>query len=483
MVQTGRICGKYSQVSCQIAALHAMESIQLLARYYQAVIKNLSLQSPIKPGDILAARVHSKQDASHYQLQIRGQLIAAESKQPLQTGDRLQLQVTRTTNPITLKILPPSIPAVFSKAVSLEQARNQILKQDLPKQQPVGDVMRKLSTGFPNTTENLRAYPEAVTKSLHALRLVIESYGKADTPKQLRQAVQASGLFFESKLLQANQPKTANLPVLDLKSALLNMNKVLGSALSTAVSASAAAKVTPPPSATSKPSHVTPAKILANTATVISETGTQQQASANQATARLPGINAGTAFTATPSPVLTPVTGQSNTSNRKTPVVLQSGSETRLPGMVELKSLVEAALSRLQVNQSQAVISESYAQPVWSAEIPLLDKKDMHTLALNVYQDGHKQNNECEGSWVAQLELDLDRLGTMTAKVMLNRDKITTTLWADSATTAQLIEQKLDYLDRRLHKSGLQVRHLQCLHGTAEPIPRPQTTALVDLQL
>ena len=57
-----------------------------------------------------------------------------------------------------------------------------------------------------------------------------------------------------------------------------------------------------------------------------------------------------------------------------------SNSNNEILELVELRNIVESAVSRIQVNQSQAIVSMEHAVPTWIIELPLTDTGDENAL-------------------------------------------------------------------------------------------------------
>ncbi|MCG8325781.1 MAG: hypothetical protein MI673_09700 [Thiotrichales bacterium] len=199
-----------------------MQGIHFLANYYRGAIRALKQELPLIPGEVLPARVHTRHDARHYDLQIRGLRVAVESDIALKTGDRLQLRVARTGNPVILKLIPrTTTEGQKNETLNLDQVRQQLLRQALPKQMPLQKVFKQLLALPQSRTTGNTPFPEPVYRIINEFRQLVQSNDQPTTARQVRQAFETSGLFLESRLAGL-QAATSHNPVLlrDIKALL-----------------------------------------------------------------------------------------------------------------------------------------------------------------------------------------------------------------------------------------------------------------------
>ena len=79
-----------------------------------------------------------------------------------------------------------------------------------------------------------------------------------------------------------------------------------------------------------------------------------------------------------------------------------------------------------------------------------------------------------EPVWRIELAFDLAPLGPLQVQAQLARGALTSQLWAEKASTVQLIDRELGTLRDRLTAAGLNVGDLECAQGL--PPQGPRTT-------
>lgn len=255
----------------------------------------------------------------------------------------------------------------------------------------------------------MRQLPPTLRTALAMLEHAMPTPADVTHGEGLRMAIQRSGMFLEAQLARA----PPNLPALlmdDWKGALLRVAGLLDEQLPA-----------PPPEA--------PAPAAGNrsdTAPPLQQTGLQAQA-------------------------------------RLAIPVLGDGDDVA-PLVGQLNADVKAALARLEVVQMEASTA-----PAWMIEIPVqgADGRDVLQLQLEYAADAE----EGSSGWVLGFALDLPALGPVQGELQLREPRLSVRLWAERASTAELLERQFTPLRQRLAACGLLLDQLNCQIG----MPRPQS--------
>lgn len=444
-----------------------MEAINLLTRSPAQLTQNLKQDLTLMLGEILAARVHAKISSNTYQLQIRDTLLQVQSKQQLKQGDVLQLKVSQLNDPITLKIVDPKSARIEnSETATLQQARQLLLRESLPRAKPLLPLFRHLfAKGSTSSNEGLHI-PLKAQNTIKTLQQLVQGYQNLNRPAQVKQAMESSGLFFESRLAgQVLNGKRQSLPA-DIKSLLLKLAQQLDKQPVSTISGISRQQVLNKSNPQGQPaaSSVTASangKILAASDTVVVKGGNEPL----QNGVMKPGQE-------------TPVSQRE--SARGTHSV---SGEPRAVSVGELRQMVDSSLARIQLHQTQAVVSDGNSHPVWSAEIPVHNGKDVHSIGLTIAEDSRHNGEDQQSGWTVTLHLDLDHLGTVEVKIGLYGEQISASIWADCSETAELFQSHLEQLEKRLQRAGLQVNKLHCLQGSPPPGIARQMESLLDVML
>jgi hypothetical protein len=147
--------------------------------------------------------------------------------------------------------------------------------------------------------------------------------------------------------------------------------------------------------------------------------------------------------------------------------LVQSGANNN----VDLTRHVEGALARIQLHQLSALTQEQ-TSIAWAGELPIRHGNQIDVLHLRIEKDSTKSADADQKSWYTWLSLDLKSLGPLHAKIALSDRSISTSFWAESNATANLINENLSYLHLALQQAGLEVKEIQCRQGRP-PFPAP----------
>ena len=145
----------------------------------------------------------------------------------------------------------------------------------------------------------------------------------------------------------------------------------------------------------------------------------------------------------------------------RTEVNAGAGTE-RIPALIQQ---VEGALARIQLNQLSSTPTPDQTIDRWYIEIPVLTDGRFHSVTLDIERDPGNQTRGASDAWTVSLSVDLGEAGWLHARLQLHGGELSTTLWAERASTAELVEQRLGRLAKALSASGLELNSIRCHHG------------------
>lgn len=176
-------------------------------------------------------------------------------------------------------------------------------------------------------------------------------------------------------------------------------------------------------------------------------------------------------------------------SPRPAPELADRSLRSQLLQMVHQLTL--HSLARVQFQQSQSLAQQfapaDTGQPAqtWTMDIPLRFGQEVLPLMLRIEpESGQDDNGRRSGKirqWQVQLSFELPEAGHFYAQITVREQQVATRLWAEQPQTAETIRTRLNDLQQRLEKEGIEVTKLECHTGTP---PRPMTDihySLVDI--
>ena len=185
-------------------------------------VKNLNLQ----PGQLLNIKVINLQgnrltftlpnQAPHVS---SSQTFQAETQSPVKPGQQYTVKVIATHPKLQLQLQTPA-----QTTNTQATATSQLYRQLLPNMQPLAQALQQLSQ--PGLLKQL---PVSLQQQIQKLLDTLLKPQKNLSGKQLKQATEISGLFFENRLSQAAQGK-ASPQQQDLKAQLLKLQSALQAA-------------------------------------------------------------------------------------------------------------------------------------------------------------------------------------------------------------------------------------------------------------
>ncbi|KEZ66550.1 MULTISPECIES: flagellar hook-length control protein FliK [Pseudomonas] len=364
---------------------------------------------------------------------LAGSSLTIESPQPLTVGSLLSAQV-QGNQALNFVALPGRFDQLaVAQQLSAQQNRQGSLDTLI-------NALQNLQSGSPTSTSPAISAP--LQASINQLLADLPDVEQMTTPKGVAQALNASGVFLEARLLAGLNP-AQQLP--DMKANLMRLIAQILPGLPDNMSYGAAA------------ASNTLARTMPN--------------AIRNALGTLGLVAARTQPSIFPLPSRT-----------------VSGGEKEDDLEILLK-LAAAAVSRLQSHQlggleQTRTNADGTQVTTWQLEVPMRNAHDIVPLQVKVQredtpdQDAAEDRDDIEIKdtreklWKVDLAFDLEPLGPLQVHAQLLRGTLSSQLWAERPDSAALIEHELGYLRERLIACGLAVGELACSHGAPPSGPR-----------
>ncbi|MGH8420373.1 MAG: flagellar hook-length control protein FliK [Pseudomonas sp.] len=407
-------------------------------------------------GTLLQGKVLTTQVAAQNVAQLAGQPASSGTTQPTNYRSIVMLLNTALAgSSLTLDSAQPlRVGSLLSAQVQSSQALNFVampnrldelaLAQQLSTQQSRQGSLQSLLTALQNlpapSGDNADNLPTSLRASIDQLLADLPDLQQMTTAKGVAQALNASGLFMESRLLAGQNPTL----VPDMKANLLRIVAQLLPGLPDNVSYNAAA-------------------------------------AANTLARAMPSVirNAlGTlGLVAAPSvPINFPLPSRT------------LGHPDSKDDLETLLKLAAGAISRLQSHQlggleQTRTNTDGTQVTTWQLEIPMRNAHDIVPLQVKLQREdaperedtpetAPQQAREKEKLWRVELAFDLEPLGPLQVQAQLIAGNLSSQMWAQREGAAELISAELDNLRARLVACGLNVKELACNRGTPAQGPR-----------
>ncbi|EGH43652.1 MULTISPECIES: flagellar hook-length control protein FliK [Pseudomonas syringae group] len=364
---------------------------------------------------------------------LAGSSLTIESPQPLTVGSLLSAQV-QGNQALNFVALPGRFDQLaLAQQLSAQQNRQGSLDTLI-------NALQNLQSGSPTSPGPAISAP--LQASINQLLADLPDVEQMTTPKGVAQALNASGVFLEARLLAGLNP-AQQLP--DMKANLMRLIAQILPGLPDNMSYGAAA------------ASNTLARTMPN--------------AIRNALGTLGLVAARTQPSIFPLPSRT-----------------VSGGEKEDDLEILLK-LAAAAVSRLQSHQlggleQTRTNADGTQVTTWQLEVPMRNAHDIVPLQVKVQredtpdQDAAEDRDDIEIKdtreklWKVDLAFDLEPLGPLQVHAQLLRGTLSSQLWAERPDSAALIEHELGYLRERLIACGLAVGELACSHGAPPSGPR-----------
>lgn len=361
---------------------------------------------------------------------LAGSSLTIDSPQPLRVGSLLSAQV-QNSQALNFIAMPNRLDELaLAQQLSTQQSRQGSLQSLLA-------ALQNLPAPATNSQDNL---PPSLRASIDQLLADLPDVQQLTTAKGVAQALNASGLFMESRLMAGENPTL----VPDLKANLLRVI----------------------------------AQILPGLPGNVSYDGA---AAANTLARAMPSVvrNAlGTlGLVAAPNvPINFPLPART------------LGSPDGKDDLETLLKLAAGAISRLQSHQlggleQTRTNADGTQVTTWQLEIPMRNAHDIVPLQVRVQREDTPEREDApdtatqeitekEKLWRVELAFDLEPLGPLQVQAQLVAGNLSSQLWAEREGSAELISSELDNLRARLVAVGLNVKELECNRGTPSHGPR-----------
>ena len=377
-------------------------------------VKTLALSRAWQLGQVLQAMVVSSKGKGKAELQIGQETIQvqANKKQAFNIGEKLTLRVTKVGTEPVLSVVEKR------SGYPVRALVEKLLRQSLPKAdfKPLVHTLNKLIQT--QQGDNLvKTLPQEVRQQLRTLSENLINIKDVKSAGAVKEAIGKSGLLMEKRLDTAMPKPSSPLPApelkpqlnTDLKVNLLRLTKVIKNTLDG--------------QQIEKPTLINK---QINTSRLISQT----------------------------------VVAAENTAARQFP-------KEELARLFELRQITDAALAKIQLNQASTIPIEESSLPNWIIDLPFKDETQTKMLQIRINQDETPENQDKDQKrWNINLSFALEGLGNIDVRIIYFADEISSSIWAENATTHEAITQNLDYLTNRFSISGLNVGSINCFHGT-----------------
>jgi len=490
-----------------------------------SIIKPAQLPSAIsnwQVGQVLQATVVKQASPQSLILQVGNQQLQADTTVSLPVGQKLELRVSQLGDKPILqaRIFNPTPQSANtsrtattqpSQPIATDVAVNALLKQALPKQASMANLLANL-TWLNQSTSKTSPIPAPVLGIVKQLIKQLPSKESGTNAGQLKQNILNSGIFLESKLNKLASDKTSQTLKQTIKQSLqMSMAQTLPSTVvSPTEKTTQTLKQAITQSLQMQQGKTLPSTAVSptdKTAQTIKQTATQslqmQLGKTQQNTATSPadkpsadlklgllqllGAIQQITKTGSSTPLQTPLSQTSTQASSqplpqpftppplrgKTPQA-QPQAKANLAGLsnlplllLELGKQVESSLARTQLHQAASLPTGEQSPVNLAFELPIRNNQqiDIFDIIINE-EEKNNPDEEDNKQWSISLAFNLKGLGPVHAKLRMIDNKVSTTFWAESTETTQLFNKNLENLRQRYHHAGLESSELCCYPGT-----------------
>ncbi|WP_290631679.1 flagellar hook-length control protein FliK [Aquisalimonas sp.] len=422
-------------------------------------------------GQVIDAIARTATQNGRVTLQIGGAQIQARTEQPLQAGERIQVQVLRQEGgALTLRILPSEASREASEA----------MRQLLPRQGSSAGLMANVAQTVTQPSAQTRSLPEPVQQALRTFWQALPDSTQVSRSDGLRQAVADSGLHLERRLLAIGAGQEPPSVVrTDQKGQLSNLLSQVFRALDARPQQRGGEQQPPPAASQPRLAPVTAPRPPAPLQPA-PQPGALPQPVAPLAQPATPGAAQATAAD-------TQRGAAQQTANTSPPPGPQARGipppppqAATLPGLAgagemltELARQTDSTMARLQLTQLSLLAGE--ALPLFF-ELPVRDGRQIDLIQFHLERQAAGNEQDEDKTWRVMLSFNFEGLGPMHTVVHLSPDAVATTWWAERESTVRFLETQLDMLEERLQAMGFRVANMACMHGHPPSSDSPPTT-------
>jgi hypothetical protein len=441
----------------QIATSAPVTALVRIALQWQGKTFEVMSPQPLPPGTPLRVQIGERNElllrntplaVKTAAIDTQTSLLKANLLQPApQQSASLQSTSLPSTTAGTLQAPPPLTTTLRERVVQVLQTP---LRENLPKQQPLSELLPALRTLLQST--QLEKLPAPLLRAILNLWTALPKPQQLQQPEALKQAVRDSGHFFEARAQLARAVAKTDPEALprvlgtDLKAQLIVLLTLLRSR--------------PATSNISSPAPQTPPTATGNAAGAPPGTAAGDDAVYSKPTSRNP--------TAT-----SPVTG---------------GEEPLDALLQQLGKAIEGGLARIHLNQLDTVLTRHSGAdpmqpaPAWVLELPVQTARGQQQIDVRIEEQSQRVNTTRPvKQWLVQLAFDLHEHGKFAATLTVAGHSVAATLWAERERTHQTVAREMQSLRDGLESVGVNVTELQCRLGVPPPRSALLEQRLVDV--
>jgi hypothetical protein len=424
--------------------LNALSSLQLRTVSIPVAVRGWVV------GQLLSATVMDVDSARETAtLRIGGEVVQARIAGAVSAGEQLSLRVTSNGEQPLLERVETNAPAPAQvspppSTVAQQEVAPAALRERLPQTVPLTDLMSTINEQSNDAqANNAAATTLRVQATLQSVIASLPAQKELTDPRMLKQAMQGSGLFLESLLAKSSPEELKTLLPRDFKAQLLQLANELPQ------------RVAERPQATVQQNESLPARAQSLSTMQDSTPTTAREApAATQRTLALAASN----LSAMAAPI--------ETSAREAP---------------RLSEQVRGGVAQIEVNQLRHLSETANGNSLWRIDLPVRDPSGEARIIHFEIEDETPTHGDAQAprQWTMRVNLDVEPLGPMHAKVTLVGERVHTLIWAEQPQTLELARAHVDWLQTRLEEVGLDASEVQCLAG--RPVSKPADTPVSGL--
>jgi hypothetical protein len=438
----------------------------------------------LRVGQVLSATTQRGGSAmSKVLIQLGEHTLQAKTPVRLETGQEIKLLVKAAGDaelgklPL-LTILPPKQAQASNAELSHTQLAQLKLRQFIAIQQAFSQPLQTAQSILDNKP-GLNLLPAKLINQLNQLQSALQLSPEQLSGKQLKQQIENSGIFLESKLQNLGRGNSVNLNQ-DFKQLLLNIRQVLNS------------------SGLGKPP---PAEMETGP---LSTEQRQQIQQLLQGSIRSYASLSERLIQMLPRSLLQPVvqllSGQQPTSNISTDVralaelisqtlqhktgssqqtqELMSLLNTRFM-LLDLATQVERSLGQLSSFQLQPLSREADGLTLLLFNLLLKDKDQAHDIHFRIEQENAAQDPAQQG-WKVSIYFNFNTLGKLQTDIHLMDNRVSSIFYCEQDTTSARVRSLLPVLQDNLDKAGFIISGMRVSTRASDesPVLPPQTHLL-----
>lgn len=357
----------------------------------------------------------------------------------MEPGQQLLLQVNKHLSEVSFELKhSPKESNLISQYINHLVTKQQALPQLIASLKEIATQTNQANTFF---TPQFKAQVESVLQQFPQL-------SQLSTGKEVKNAVQNSGLYLESKILNSSiTPQTANIKLPAVNTHISDTDLKAGlSRLVTLINNNEALLL---------PKLLTAESSLYKNVAFDGLIKSQVHAST------FFDLPNNVSHAQVQKPVL-----DSNLFQLNNHLLLQS----------RILDQLEGVLSRIVVSQLQT--REGGEQSFLNVEIPFRHNDQQEILQLKI-REAFKEKEAEHGNkvWTVNLAFDLKSLGGIRIYITLDKDVLAIQFWTENRESQQLFEKHFSLLRERLTESGFNISQLTAFHGMPEEAQKEQANS------